>query len=209
MCCIRVQAELSCCLQTEQVRTRGSVLLVLVSASSFSPWLSPWLSTSLPSSSSCGWPDPVTLGEPTLLWAERSQSARLREGGRVTYLQLFMFLAVVLHVWPIGHLWALLTTAVGGFVLDVGHQLLQGELCLAVPAGEEVSAGEVSPPASWWETIISGLKPTNEILRSAPSRCTNTLRGGNFLWPRSSDRKTLINSDWNVFSEEKLSHFPI
>ena len=70
MCCIRVQAELSCCLQTEQVRTRGSVLVVFVSASSFSPSLS----TSRPSSSSCGWPDPVTLGEPTLFWSERWES---------------------------------------------------------------------------------------------------------------------------------------
>ena len=43
----------------------------------------------------------------------------------------------------------MLSTAVGGFVLDIGNQLLQGELRLAVPAGEQVGAGDVSPPTSW------------------------------------------------------------
>ena len=144
MCCIRVQAELSCCLQTEQVRTRGSVLVVFVSASSFSPSLS----TSRPSSSSCGWPDPVTLGEPTLFWSERWESRGGRGGDRA-HLQWFIFLVVLLHVSPIGELWPRLSTAAGGLVLDVGNQLLQGELRLAVSAGEQVGAGEVSPPTSW------------------------------------------------------------
>ena len=66
-----------------------------------------------------------------------------------TFLPVFLFLAEVLHVWPIGQLGlARLSTAVGGFVLDVGHQLLQGELGLAVTTGEEVSPGEVSPSSS-------------------------------------------------------------
>ena len=60
-CCIRLQADVSCCLQTEQVRMVGSELLVFVSASSLS-WS---LITS--SSSTSIWPDPDTLGDPTLL----------------------------------------------------------------------------------------------------------------------------------------------
>ena len=65
MCCIKVHAELICCLQTEHVRTRGSVLVVLVWASSLS--LSPPSSchSLLLSSSSSGWPEPVMLGEAT------------------------------------------------------------------------------------------------------------------------------------------------
>ena len=62
MCCMRLQAELSLCLQTEQVRTMGSGLVVLVPASLAAP-------ASSVSSPVSGWPvrpDAVTLGEPTL-----------------------------------------------------------------------------------------------------------------------------------------------
>ena len=60
MCCMRLQAELVGCLQTEQVSTMGSVLVVLV-------WASLAARPSSVSSSS-GWarPEPLTLGEPTL-----------------------------------------------------------------------------------------------------------------------------------------------
>ena len=61
MCCMRLQAELSWCLQTEQVSTMGSLLVVLV-------WASLAARPSSESSvSSWARPDPVTLGEPTLV----------------------------------------------------------------------------------------------------------------------------------------------
>ena len=63
MCCIKLQAELTLWLHTEQVSTMGSVAGVLVSASLVT-CLSSVLSLISSSSVSCC-PDPVTLGLPT------------------------------------------------------------------------------------------------------------------------------------------------
>ena len=62
-------------------------------------------------------------------------------------------------------------------MLDVGHQLLQGELGLALATRQEVSAGQVSPPASWWRYKVR----INDRGKFYAALHLAALGGGNFF----------------------------
>ena len=72
------------------------------------------------------------------------QLARAGDAGRPNTLLHRLVVLLVLHLYPSGDL-GLLLGAVGGLVLDVGHELLERELGVTVPAGQQVTPCQVSP----------------------------------------------------------------
>ena len=62
-------------------------------------------------------------------------------------------------------------------MLDIGNQLLQGELGLAVTTGQEVSPGQVSPTASW-QILMRGLRTKVKFYAALHLAA---LAGGNFF----------------------------